>query len=209
MIIFFMVQTCFSQQKFNFEFYCGLPLNIPMPLTINQNGERPLSLTARYASLPFNIPIFWIWRLSLYSENNGWEFEAVHHKMFLENKPSEVQQFDISHGLNLIFINRVWQTEEFIFRFGAGVAVAHPENEIRNKKLDEDKGILNLGYYISGPAINLSIGRHIDVTEFFYFSAETRINAAYAVVPIADGDSNVYCLSLQAVFGFGIKIAEL
>ncbi len=198
-----------AQEKFGIELFTGLPYNVPLPLTISQTDEPDLHLTARFNSEPFKIPIFWVWRISYWNNNTGWEFEAVHHKLFLTGKPHEVKEFSISHGLNLITINRCWKFTYFIFRAGAGIVLAHPENTVRNKTLAENGGILNWGYYLTGPAFLISAGKDFFITNNFYVTCEARINSSYAYIPVNNGNASLYNISLQLIFGVGFNFLEL
>jgi hypothetical protein len=186
-----------AQKKLSVEFGSGLPYNISMPLSIRQSGYTEIKLTAAYNSEPFKIPIYWIWRIGFWSDNSGWELEAIHHKIFLDNKPDEVEYFSISHGINYITINRCWDTENYILRTGAGIVLDHPESKIRGKQLKENGGILKWGYYISGPAINLTVAKRFYVLESLYLDIEAKLNASYSNVPINGGNADVYNIVLQ------------
>ena len=198
-----------AQKKLSVELFTGLPYNIPLPLNISQSGESDLHLIAKFNSEPFTIPIFWVWRISYWNGNTSWEFEAVHHKIFLTNKPTEIQEFSVSHGLNLITINRGWKYSEFIFRIGAGIAIAHPETTVRNKKLPEDGGIFHWGYYLSGPALLFSAGKNFSITDDLYVTCEVRINSTYAYIPIQNGNADLYNVSAQFIFGAGFNFLKL
>lgn len=209
LIIFMEADEAAAQRRLNFEFYTGLPYNIPLPLTISQEDEADLNLTAKFNSEPFNIPIFWVWRISLWNGGTAWELEAVHHKLFLANNPPEVQEFSISHGLNLITINRGWNFSALIFRIGAGIALAHPETTVRNRTLPEDGGIFHWGYYLTGPALLLSAGKNFRLSDYFYVTCEARINSAYAYIPIKNGSARLYNVSLQLILGAGTSFINL
>ena len=191
-----------AQNKFIFELGTGIPYNIPMPLAIRQTGENTLRLIAQYDSHPFEIPIFWDWRISYWDSSTGWELEAIHHKLFLTKKPSEVQQFDISHGINLVIINRCFMIDNFILKAGAGISFTHPENIVRSQKLDEDRGIFDQGYYVSGPAILFSAGKRLYIYKSIFVIAEVKLGLSYSYIPIANGNSDVY--NAAAIFTFGI-----
>ena len=161
-----------AQSKLVIEIGTGLPYNLPLPLTIRQSGEGTYHLTAQYNSRPFEIPIFWDWHIGYWSGSSGWELEAIHHKLFLANKPADVQQFDISHGLNLVIFNSCFLKYGFIFKAGAGISLTHPENVVRGKKLDEHMGILEQGYYISGPVFLFTAGKRLYLIENIFLSFE-------------------------------------
>ena len=100
-----------------------LPYNVPLPLTISQVGEQDISLTAHYRSDPFEIPIYWNWRISYWDDNHAFEIEATHHKIFLKNTTPEIQEFSISHGFNTITFNYAWKDYGFVFRAGFGLVL--------------------------------------------------------------------------------------
>ena len=198
-----------AQNKLVFEIGSGIPYNFSLPLTIRQNGERTIKQTAEFDSRPFEIPIFWDWRIGYWSGSNGWELEAIHHKLFLRNKPPEVQQFDISHGINFVIINRCFLKDGFIFKAGAGISLAHPENVVRGKKLDEQRGIFEQGYYISGPALLFSAGKRLYLIEKIFFSVEAKLALSYSNVPVADGTADVYNIAAMITFGIGTDFLNL
>jgi hypothetical protein len=98
-------------------------------------------------------------RIGKWSGDSAWEFEDMHHKIYLTNTTPEVEHFSISHGYNLFTINRAWRTQhQYIWRVGLGLVVAHPESTIRGQTWDEGGGTLNQGgYYIAGPTAMVAL----------------------------------------------------
>ncbi len=180
-----------AQTSFRIEGGTFFPFNLPMPLTIHQGGEPDIYLTAHYASEPFAIPICWVWRIGLWSQGRAWELEAVHHKLFLENRPPEVGAFQVTHGLNQITINRAWTFSGFEGRVGAGVIFAHPETTVRGKTRPEEGGVFNLGYFLTGPTVQGAIGRRLPLAGGFFLEGEIKLSAYLATVPISEGDAHV------------------
>ncbi len=191
-----------AQSQWSFELCTGLPFNIPTPLGISQSGQEDIHLTAQYYSEPFVTPYFWIWRISIISGGELWSLEAVHHKIFLRNKPKEVTVFSISHGLNIITLNRGWILNDFILKAGAGIVIAHPENTVRQKELNEDRGIFTWGYYLSGPACNFSLGKNLYLSSWLYVTCEIKLLGSYSYIPAAEGNAKV--LNAAAVLSAGI-----
>lgn len=192
-----MYNPSLAQKKLSVEFGTGLPYNFTLPLTIRQSNFPDIKLTAKYSSEPFQIPIYWIWRIGYWSDNHAWELESIHHKIFLDNKPREVEYFSISHGINYVTINHCWIFKYYILRIGAGVVLDHPESKIRGKQFPEDGGIFKWGYYVGGPAINLTIAKRFYVRGNFYLDLEAKLNASYSNIPIQDGSADVYNIVLQ------------
>jgi hypothetical protein len=192
LIIFLLVKGIYSQKRLSVEFGSGIPFNIPLPLSIHQSDQRDINIIARYDSHPFEIPIFWDWRIGYWQDSTGWELEAIHHKLFLSNKPPEVSEFDITHGLNIVVVNRCIEEKWFILRMGAGVIISHPENTVRGQKLLEQRGILDWGYYVSGPVLNFSISKRIFFTQRIFASFEAKTDLSYSYIPISNGTADVY-----------------
>jgi hypothetical protein len=203
--------SCWSQDSgWSFELQGGIPYNIPIPLTIKQDGEATIRLTARYSSEPFVSPGYYNWRLGHWKKGKSWEFEFIHHKLYLDNKPPEIQEFSISHGYNIAVVNRAFKKSidnfPFILRLGAGVVLAHPEITVRGQALEQDGGLFGWGYYISGPVLNISVAKRIYIVEQWFVNAELKFNPSYARVPVAGGHAIFWNMPITFAFGMGIDI---
>jgi hypothetical protein len=195
-----------AQQQWTFELSGMVPYNVPLPLTIHQAGESDISVTARYFSEPFKTPICWVWQIARWTDQTSWELQAIHHKLYLENNPPEVESFSVSHGLNLVTVNRGWRLGEYVVRGGAGIVLAHPEGSIRGKSFSEDQGILGLGYYVSGPAFVVGGGKRFRLVGDLFRGLEAMSAISYADTPISDGDAHLYNVVFQVNLGLGYSI---
>jgi len=196
-----------AQEKtsWQFEFLPGVSWAAPMPLKIVQENQPNIQLLAFYDTYPLDLPIYYSYRLSRYKNNRGWEIELNHLKLVLSNKPDEIQRFNITHGYNLIWINRTWNFEGFVFRAGVGTVAAHPENTVRNKKLDEKQGLFNDGYYISAISAQLAMQKKFILHKYFYLSLEAKICGGYSKIPVVDGYAQVPALTGGLHAGLGVK----
>jgi hypothetical protein len=197
----------------SFEFSGGLPYNFTTPLTIQQANEPTLRINARYRSEPFRSPIYYLWRIGRWQDKRAWELEFVHHKLFLENRPPEVQEFSISHGLNMVLVNRAFEKQllqkyPFILRLGAGIILAHPENTVRGQSLDQEGGLFGWGYYISGPVLNVSLAKRFYLLEKLYINTEFKFNPSVSWVPVANGQATVWNLPVAIAFGMGFDLGN-
>jgi hypothetical protein len=179
-----------------------------MPLSIKQSGYPDLNFVAKYYSEPFTAPVYWDWRVSRWHNNKSWELEAIHHKLYLQNKPAEVQQFSISHGYNIIFTNRGYSYKGLLMRLGLGFVLSHPETQIRNQNFNQNLGIAELGYYISGTALNFAIGKHFNIGDYFYINSEAKTTFSYANIPIVNGNAVLYNWAFHAVLGLGVNFGK-
>ena len=195
-----------AQNVWSVEILGGDTYCLKTPLKIKQTGYEDIKLSAKYSTMSFKLPVYYSIKLSKWEKNHGWEIEDIHLKILLKNKIPEIQKFNITHGYNFFTINRVWNLKYVIFRLGCGVILAHPENTIRGKSLSEDKGIFNWGYYLSGPATQISVGKKFKITNRVFLILETKITAAYTRVPVNGGHANVPHLGIHGLFGLGYRI---
>lgn len=184
----------------------GAVHNFRTPLRIQQTDAAPIHLKASYGTEPFTPPVYYDVRLSSWKEKKGWELKFTHHKLILRNKPPEVQRFSITDGFNLLTLNRVWQIKGLSWSAGAGVVITHPESTIRNRPFPENRGILNAGYYVSGPTVEAAVAKRIYFTNRWFAFCEGRATASYVQVPIADGHARVSNAAIHLLVGTGMRL---
>ncbi len=113
----------------------GTALNLLTPLTVWQEGYPELKFTAHYSVKPLEESPYYSWRIARWKGKRAWELELVHFKLYLDNPPPQIQCFQITHGYNLLTVNRAWDREKYILRAGAGLVIIHPETIVRGKEL--------------------------------------------------------------------------
>lgn len=206
---FVLSQTvAFTQSRWSFELHGGEVYNVPMPLQIKQQGYPDINLTARYHTEALTLPAYWDWRFSRWQNDKSWEFEAIHHKLYLENTTPEVLKFNISHGFNMIMVNRGFDKKTFRYRVGAGVVLVHPESNVRGKGFGNTGDDWDMGYYLSGPVLNLAISKPIRLGGRFYLNAEAKTTLAYAHIKVAEGHADVYNLAFHLILGIGVDLVN-
>jgi hypothetical protein len=189
--------------RWSFEAFGGSAVSLPTRLTIEQAGQRELRLIARYATRPWSDAPYYAYRIGWHSVSRGWELELVHHKIYLRDPPPEVQRFEVTHGYNLILLNRVRHVGEWAGRVGVGTVVAHPDNEIRRRRLQSDRGGLGGGYYLSGVGGQIAGSHRIPLGRGFAIVAEGKLTAAFARVPVEGGRATVPNLAAHGLIGLG------
>lgn len=195
-----------AQERWSLELMGAGVYNVPLPLRIRQQGQPELRLTGRYRSEPFVLPVYYDWRLSRWKEDRSWELEFIHHKLYLDNTTTEIQKFNISHGFNLLLINRGYDHQGFRYRMGAGVVIAHPESQVRGLTFGSSSDDNDWGYYLSGPALQGAVSRRFYIGEHFFMTAETKTTLAYARVPVAQGKADVYSWVFHLLVGIGVDV---
>ena len=195
-----------SATNWSFMLGSGADYNVPTRLKITQSNHRNIIVRhAHYKTHPFQSPIFYDIQIGKWEDQAAWEIEFLHHKIYLEDRPAEIQNFSISHGYNLLYLNRAWLLKhDFRFRIGLGAVIAHPENEINHKSLDHSRGgTFGRGYYLAGFSGQVGAGRRFYFTKHIYGSLGGKVLLSYAWVPVKDGDAVVPNLALYGIFGLG------
>jgi hypothetical protein len=179
----------------------GLQHNFPLPLVIRQDGQPDIKLTARFSTRPFfEVPYYDV-KVGLARETWALELELIHHKLYLDNPPAEVGAFELTHGYNPILVNVVREPHGVALRLGAGILLAHPETTIRGRRFSEDGGVL--GWYISGPAAQLSVSKSFDISQRLFAGLEGKIVSAWARIPVVNGSADVPNLSVHGLASVG------
>jgi hypothetical protein len=135
--------------------------------------------------------------------------ELVHHKLFLENPPPEVERFSVSHGYNLLLVGHGRETSRGLWaRAGAGAVIAHPENTVRGLTLREDQGPFRLGYHLAGAAISAGLEGRLGLGDRLGLFLGGRLTGAYARVPVAGGHASVPNLAFHATAGMDADVVR-
>jgi hypothetical protein len=135
----------------------------------------------------------------------------VHHKLYLQNQPPEIQHFEVSHGYNLAMVSRAVPLAERygVFRFGIGLVIGHPEGRIRGQAINPVRSLLGGGYHISGLCLQVAAGPPLGVAKHWFFRPETKLTAAFTRMPLAGGGTaTVPNIALHTLVGFGYRSQE-
>jgi hypothetical protein len=183
----------------------GAARSLPTRLSIEQDGFPALDLSARYDNRPFDSPPQWVLRISRRAGGGAWELQHLHHKLYLGNRPPEVERFDITHGYNIVTLGHAWHRGPLGLRAGAGVVIAHPESTVRGLRFGPRQGILGLDQYLAGPALVLGASRELRLGRRGYLSPELQFTAAHARVPIQGGHASAPNLAVHVLVGLGLR----
>lgn len=185
------------------EVFAGTAWSLPLPLRIEQPGEAPIRFKARYSTRPWRGSPYYAYRLGY----QHWSTELVHHKLYLENPPSEIEHFEVSHGYNLAMVSRAIPFDDSpALRIGLGLVIGHPEGRIRGKAINPVRSLLRGGYHISGFCLQAAVGPQLEIAEHWFFLPEAKLTAAWARMPLAGGGAAIVPnIALHALFGFGYR----
>jgi hypothetical protein len=182
----------------------AIPFNFPTSLHISQDFQNEIHFKAHYETRPFHMPYYYDIRIGKWDGCMAWEFEDIHHKIYLRNINEDVQHFSISHGYNLFYFNRAICWHSVIWRLGAGWVIAHPESTIRGHTLDEKGGTCNnSGYYLAGATAQGSISKRLYLPKKWFVEVEGKITASEAHVVVVNGDAEAPNIAVHANLSIG------
>jgi hypothetical protein len=182
------------------EYFMGTAVNAPTPLTITQIGFPDISFTGDYSVRPLDGRIYYALRVGFWNERAGWLVELLHHKLYLENTTPEVEAFEVTHGYNMITVNRAWQPGGFMVLAGGGLVIPHSNSLVRGRERSIDAP-----YTLAGVAAQGAVARQLQFTPWLFGTIEGKLTAAWAKVPVADGDATVPNVALHVLVGIGTR----
>lgn len=190
-----------------FQIATGSAYNFTTPLTIKQDGQEDIEIDAEYDTKAWStVAPYYNLKIGWWKGDRAWEFESLHHKLFLSNKPEEVESFAISHGYNLNTINYAMRKNEWIYRLGLGIVMTHPETNVRGDR-NEDDGGWN-GFYLSGITSQAAVERRFEFYKNWYISLEGKFTASYAEIPVAHGSATVPNVAIHGLIGIGYLLRK-
>jgi len=185
----------------------GQSISLPNQLSIHRNDGKQYVIDAVYRNRSFENYPYWTARLEWWQAGDSWEFEAIHHKIYLANPPAGIVDFSISDGYNMFFLNRGHYVKDWdvVGRLGAGVTFSHPDVTFSDRPRYYIHGWS--GHRISGWGVQMAIEKRFDVSASHYLSTELKVTAAYARSGISDDYQHDYAVApdvaVHLVVGFG------
>lgn len=170
----------------------GGAFSAPSQLTFKQDDRSDVDVHGTFSNKSFEDYPYWTMRLENWNANNAYEFELIHHKIYLDNTPEEVAYYNVSDGYNLFMLNRARRIGSRIWRLGGGIVIGHAESRVRGQKLDSSGGLGDAGFFVGGPAIQAGVEWRRFTTETLFFSLEQKLTLAYTEFPISDGSVSGY-----------------
>lgn len=175
----------------------GAPINFPTTLTITQQDEPDINHHASWETRPWEQPLYWALRLRWQRERDGFEIQFLHHKMYLQDPPSTIQHFEVTHGFNVLTANYLRRSRPFHWRVGAGVTMPNTFATVRGEISDVHD------YSIGGPAFLAGGGSELALTRRLFLSAEAQFIAGWGTDDVSRGEAKVVSLAIHILVGLG------
>lgn len=175
-------------------------------LRVEQPAFPDLATAASWATRSFEPPLYYAWRLARADARGTWALRFVHHKAHLENTTAEVERFSVSHGYNLLTLERAFAIGGFDLSAGAGLVIAHPESTVRGETRPENEGgPFGGGYFLTGPTAAVAAARRLPLGRHLAVVPELRFTLSRARVPIAGGEASVPNAAVHALVGLEVR----
>ncbi len=201
-----------AEKKWSFELGTGGAYNFDTNLVIDPgNGEKREDFTAQYDNRPFEDAPYYMIRVGMWGgDGNAWELELIHHKLYLTNPPDSIQNMQMTHGYNLITINRAWMMEgDYIFRLGAGVVMPHLEGMTQSGQELMGEHFLGMDFSLGGPTVQATIAKRFYITKTIFANLEGKFTASYAKIELEDGgEVTAPNIAAHAILSFGFDYAR-
>ena len=108
----------------------------------------------------------------------------------------------MSHGFNIVSVNRAFKAGDWTYRFGAGPVITHAEATILGTKYDGP-------YRLSGAALLTGVGKRFHIGTSTYIAVEGALTVAYAKPHLAgtpSGELTVTNFAAHALIGVGHEL---
>lgn len=184
------------------EAFLGSSVSAPSPLSISQQGQPDIHVTAHWATRPFRPTWYYAGQIGLWREKRGWLLDFTHHKLHMIDRPGSIQQFEISNGVNMVTVSRGFRSGKFSWAVGGGPVITFPLNRVRGLEHARGQGVFG-GYFLSGATVMASATRHLPLFAGAFLSLDGRLSATYVRVPVASGHASVPNLAAHFHLGLG------
>jgi hypothetical protein len=180
------------------EIFGGSAHSFDTNLKIRNASGDEIHHKAEYETRPFEDAPYYAWRISHQGAIHTWGVELVHHKIYLKNVTPVIQEFEISHGYNLLMLNYGRKVGSLWLHAGGGVILAYPHSHI--------DGLVSLGgYQLAGPGAQIAIGKRFDLNKRFFFTVEGKLTLGRASVDLGADKAIAPNVALHGLGGLGIS----
>lgn len=193
----------------------GSAYNVPGKLTVKQPGYEDFTITAKWTTNAFKMPIYW----DLLGEfhKNDWLYglHFMHHKLVLTNEHPLLNRISITHGYNIFNAyvgKKIYNEDIYLFDLmaGVGVAFSHPEGEVRGYHIARRQGVpLSGGFYdVSYPNFEIGLHRDWDLTNWLLLRSTLKSTYFSGEIEHRNGSFQMNTLSFHWNLGLLGKIGK-
>jgi hypothetical protein len=163
------------QAQWSVDLLIGDAYNFDSRTHIAHGTLGELSFDGNYETRGLKGPLHYVLRVSRWRDDRAWEVQLLHHKLYLENRPAGADALSVSHGFNIVTLNRAFELNRSVVRIGLGPVVAHPEARIDGVSYDGP-------YELAGAAGLLGIALPIVLSHHWSLAVEASATFGYVDV---------------------------
>ena len=183
----------------------GTSFSVPSRLSIYQSGQPTLRFTAHYSTKPLDDTPYFVVRIGLWKNNTAWLLDLIHHKLYLDNPPPEVEYFRITYGFNIVSVGRAWRKGGLVYSAGLGAVFTHASSSVRGRPYLGTGGPFNKGYTVTGASVLGGAEYRIGLGEGSYLALDGKLSVAYVQVHVSRGEAHVPNAALHLSAGVGVQ----
>ena len=187
------------------EGWLGTAWNTHSAMTISQRGQPDIVVRPNWSTNPWDPTWYYAGRVSKWSGNRAWAFEYIHHKLYLDNPPAEVEFFRITNGVNFFLAERLWRKHRWEFGFATGPVFLVPISKIRGGEYNKANGIWGSQYDLGGAALSADATFRLMLIPWVHGSLSLRGTAAALKANIADGKATMMNYALHLNYGMSLQ----
>lgn len=191
--------------QWRLEAWLGDAWNAPSSVTFWQANQPAIRAGGSWSTRPFAPTWYYAGRVAKWSGNSAWAFEYIHHKIYLDNPPSEVTFFRVTNGVNFFMGERIWRRRGWEYGVGVGPLYAVPVSEVRGAVYDNAHGIFHSQYELSGAGLELNLARRLRLLPFTYGAVSVKATAGFLHLNISDGHATTTNLALHLQYGLSLQ----
>jgi hypothetical protein len=117
-LFFVLAPAAQAADSWTIEAYGGTAYNFRNRLDIVQDGGFSRSLDAQYDTRGLRSPPYYMLRAARWRDGAAWEVSLIHHKLYLDNPPAGVSGLSVSHGFNIVSVNRAFRNGAWTAHIG-------------------------------------------------------------------------------------------
>ena len=161
-----------EEANWSFQVLIGDAYNFESHTRIEHESWGERSFDGDYETRGLEGPLHYAWRISRWVDDRGWELQLLHHKIYLQDPPAGVEALSVSHGFNIVSVNRSLKYRGWILRGGVGPVITHAEANVLGTSYDGP-------YEVAGAAALLGVARELELGEHFRLLGEISATFGY------------------------------
>jgi hypothetical protein len=201
-----LLATTELQAQWRLEGWFGSAINARSDITFEQEGQPDIVVNGEWSTRPWRPTWYYAVRVARWSGNAGWAFEAMHHKIYLDNPPApEVTRFRITNGVNHLLVERLWRSGAFEFGVGAGPTFVVPVSTVRGQPYAKVSGTLGSRYEFGGFTGYATVSHRFQIIPRTYGSLALKTTVSPLSARIAGGEARTTNFALHLQYGISLQ----